>query len=183
MKKSMISVASALGLTSVVMFASSAALANNTITFNGEVTDQTCSVTVNGNAANPVVLLESVSAALLQDAGSTAGDKTFNIGITDCTAPQGNVDVSTVFVGNGVTDGGNLLNTVNTGGAENVALQIKDANGDAVDLSSPAKLSGLVLEAGATSASADFGVAYISENGGATPGEVEGALQYAVEYN
>ncbi|OOE32029.1 hypothetical protein BZG05_15855 [Salinivibrio kushneri] len=180
MKKSMISVASALGLTSVVMFASSAALANNTITFNGEVTDQTCSVTVNGNAANPVVLLESVSAALLQDAGSTAGDKTFNIGITDCTAPQGNVDVSTVFVGNGVTDGGNLLNT---GDAENVALQIKDANGDAVDLSSPAKLSGLVLEAGATSASADFGVAYISENGGATPGEVEGALQYAVEYN
>ncbi len=180
MKKSMISVATSLGLSSVVLLASASAFANNTITFNGEVTDQTCSVTVNGNASNPVVLLETVSAAMLKEAGSTAGAKTFSVGITGCTAPQAKIDVTTVFVANGVTDKGNLLNT---GDAKNVALQIMDTEGKAVNLSSPAELSGLVLEVGSTSASTEFGVAYISENGGATPGSVTGALQYAVVYN
>lgn len=179
MKKSVISMATSLVL-STAFLASGVASANNTITFNGEVTDQTCSVMVNGNDSNPIVLLETVAAAQLEEAGSTAGAKTFSVGITGCTAPQAQVDVTTVFVANGVTDNGNLLST---GTAENVALQIMDTEGNPVNLSSEANLSGLVLEADSTSASAEFGVAYISENGNATPGSVTGALQYSVVYN
>jgi major type 1 subunit fimbrin (pilin) len=39
------------------------AASDNTITFQGEVTDETCSVAVNGNSASPVVLLPTVSAS------------------------------------------------------------------------------------------------------------------------
>ncbi|NAW70377.1 type 1 fimbrial protein [Vibrio sp. V26_P1S5P106] len=180
MKKTMISAATSLGVCSAVFLVSVPAFANNTITFNGEVTDQTCSVTVNGNDANPVVLLESVSAATLKEAGATAGQKTFSIGVTGCTAPTTDVQVSTVFVGNVVTADGNLGNT---GDAKNVALQLLDNSMSPVDLTSMASLSGLTLEAGATSAVTDFGVQYISEAGGATPGSVRASLQYAVSYN
>lgn len=48
--------------------------ANNTITFLGEVSDQTCEVAINGNAANPSVLLPTVSTAQLATAGSVAGE-------------------------------------------------------------------------------------------------------------
>ena len=46
-----------------VMLASSSAMAisDNTITFQGEVTDETCSVAINGNGATPVILLPTVS--------------------------------------------------------------------------------------------------------------------------
>lgn len=45
-------------------FVSSSAMAisANTITFQGEVTAQTCSVSINGNDASPIVLLPTVAA-------------------------------------------------------------------------------------------------------------------------
>src|SRR6516225_7232631 len=65
-----------------IAFAASA----NTINFQGEVTTQTCAVTVNGNAANPTVLLPTVSTADLSATGSVAGLTSFTIGVTGCTA-------------------------------------------------------------------------------------------------
>ncbi|WP_108743155.1 hypothetical protein [Salinivibrio sp. IB872] len=83
-------------------------------------------------------------------------------------------------MGNNVTAAGNLGNT---GDAANVALQILDNSLQAVDLTSEASLDGLVLLSGATSATTEYGVQYISELGGATAGSVSGSLQYAISYN
>ncbi|OOF24163.1 fimbrial protein [Salinivibrio sp. IB872] len=220
-------VASAMGLAGMFLLTSTATYANNTITFTGEVTDQTCSVTVNDNVSNSVVLLESVSAAELANAGDTAGQRMFTIGLTGCTAPGADTQLKTKFVGNNVTAAGNLGNTGdaanvaagqrmftigltgctapgadtqlktkfvgnnvtaagnlgNTGDAANVALQILDNSLQAVDLTSEASLGGLVLLSGATSATTEYGVQYISELGGATAGSVSGSLQYAISYN
>lgn len=49
------------GLVSASVFAAS----DNTINFQGEVTTETCSVSVNGNNASPVVLLPTVSTSTL----------------------------------------------------------------------------------------------------------------------
>lgn len=160
------------------------AQSSNTIQFQGEVTDQTCAVTVNGNASSPTVLLPTVSTADLATAGNTAGETHFTIGLSGCTAPTTAARaINTVFVGNQVTTDGNLGNT---GTATNVALQLFDpavaAKRFVLSSSSGYAAPGLSLAVGATSASYDFGVRYISENGSATAGSVLGSVQYAVSY-
>ena len=159
------------------------AASQNTITFKGQVSDQTCSVTVNGNAANPVILMPTVSAAALASANSTAGETPFTISVSGCTAPgtgSGNLAIKTAFLGSDVTSAGNL---VNAGGATNVQVQLLDsAGGTAVKLNGITSVAGLNLKEGETSASHDFAVQYISEAGGATAGTVSATAQYALDY-
>ncbi|WP_338726327.1 fimbrial protein [Shewanella baltica] len=157
------------------------AQANNTITFLGEVSDQTCEVAINGNAANPTVLLPTVSTAELATAGAVAGETPFTISVSGCTVNATKaLPIKTVFVANNVTAGGNLGNT---GTATNVALQILDSvGGTGVNLTTGSTVDGLNIAAGANSASHDFAVQYISEAGSATAGRVVSAVQYAISY-
>ncbi|MDE4917888.1 major type 1 subunit fimbrin (pilin) [Cupriavidus metallidurans] len=160
------------------------AASGNTINFQGEVTDQTCQVTINGNAANSTVLLPTVSSTVLTTAGATAGTTSFTVGVNGCVAPTTSAQaIKTVFVGNQVTAAGNLGNT---GTATNVALQLLDPTTPSApfNLNNPGgyAAAGLSLPIGATSATHDFAVRYISEPGGATSGSVLGSVQYAVSY-
>ena len=67
--------------------ASGTAMAANTITFSGEVTDQTCQVAVNG-FTDPTVILDSVPVSALDGAvGRSAGETAFTLQLTDCVAP------------------------------------------------------------------------------------------------
>lgn len=159
---------------------STVALADNTIRFQGEVADQTCDISINGNASTPLILLPTVAATALTTAGSTAGQTPFSIGLTGCTASGTNTAISTVFVGNNLTANGHMGNT---GTAGNVSLRLVDpvAPTTALDLTGQTGAAGLVLAAGATSASHDFAVEYVAE-GIATPGSVLGSVQYAVSY-
>lgn len=71
---------------SLLVSSSAMAVSDNTITFQGEVSDETCSVVINGNQAKPVVLLPTVSTKDLSEQGKTAGPITFDIGLSGCTA-------------------------------------------------------------------------------------------------
>ncbi len=71
------------------------AASNNTITFQGEVTAQTCSVTVNGADANPMVLLPTVSSSDLDVSGKTAGKTAFTLGVTGCAPGVDDIDIKT----------------------------------------------------------------------------------------
>ncbi|MCW8113751.1 type 1 fimbrial protein, partial [Yersinia intermedia] len=64
---------------------STTALANNVIQFQGEVADQTCAVTIDGNTSAPLVLLPTVPSSSLSAIGSTAGQTPFTVGLTGCT--------------------------------------------------------------------------------------------------
>ncbi|WP_052285320.1 fimbrial protein [Kluyvera genomosp. 1] len=165
-----------------VMMASSSAMAisDNTITFQGEVTDETCSVAVNGNGATPVILLPTVSTKDLAKSGDTAGDITFDIGVAGCTGnPSTETSISTVFVGNQVTTNGNLGNT---GTAGNVEIQLLDTKDAVINLTDGYTGNGdLKLAAGASEASATYTAQYYA-TGLATAGTVEATLQYAVSY-
>lgn len=154
----------------------------NTITFKGEVTEQTCEVTVNGVNARPVVLLPTVAKSELAAAASSAGLTTFTLGVTGCTVDADNaLDVKTVFIANNMTDRGNLANT---GSAQNVELQLMtDSTGTtAIDLRDALPVAGIKVAAGATSGEHDYAVQYFSPAGGATAGTVVGAVQYAISY-
>ncbi len=155
--------------------------APNTITFQGEVSEQTCSVDVNGNTDSPIVLLPTVSAGELASAGNVAGLTTFTVNLTGCQAPASTTTMGTMFIGNNVTTNGNLGNT---GTAQNVELQLleSEASGTGIDLTAPATVAAThTVATGETSASHDFAVQYYA-NGVATAGTVVSSVQYAVSY-
>jgi len=176
MKKSHVAVI----LGSIFFATYASAASDNTISFQGEVAAETCSVTVNGNAASPVVLLPTVSTSDLEASGSTAGQTSFEVGVSGCTGDSANATtISSVFVGNNVSTNGNLSNT---GTASNVEVQILDTADTAIDLTSGYTASGdLTLAAGETSSSATYSAQYYA-TGAATSGTVAASLQYAVTY-
>lgn len=150
----------------------------NTITFKGAVADQTCTVTINGNEVAPVVLLPTARAADLAISGATDKDTTFDLGISNCTVSEDDVTVSTVFVGNNVTDAGRLGNT---GTANNVDIQLLNTTGTPINLTGGYTSPDLLLPAGDTEASATYTARYYA-TGAATVGTVQASLQYAVTY-
>ncbi|MDQ1215037.1 fimbrial protein [Pantoea anthophila] len=164
------------------------AASDNTITFQGEVTAETCSVTINGNSANPLVLLPSVSASDLLKSGDVKGATTFEIGVSGCTGKTDDVStttISTVFSGNSVSTAGNLTNVAATNGAKNVEIQILQPDGKTwIDFNKGTfKATGdLSLKGKATSASSIYTAQYFATDA-ASAGAVEATLQYAVSYN
>ncbi|WP_310608675.1 fimbrial protein [Buttiauxella brennerae] len=158
----------------------SSAFADNTIKFQGEVADQTCTVSVNGDDSAPLILLPTQPASALTTAGKTAGDTEFAISVSGCTASTSATAIKTVFVGNNLNSGGRMGNT---GTATNVTLRLVDPATPTIplDLTGQVGSPGLNLAANATSASHNFAVQYYSE-GVATPGSVLGSVQYAVSY-
>ncbi len=115
----------ALIVAGTAMGAQFAHAADGTITFNGNITAQTCTINGNGNGpgvTNFTVQLPTVSAATLNSAG-VAGQTAFNIALTNCTPDSGNVH--TFFEAGPTTDAstGNLI--LDAGGAaQNVQIRL-----------------------------------------------------------
>lgn len=169
-----------LAVSSALFTASAFAASDNTINFQGEVAEETCSVTVNGNASSPVVLMPTVSASELTTKGNTAGQTTFTVGLTGCTGDsKAATTVSTVFVGNNVSSAGNLTNS---GTAKYVEVQLLDTKDGVINLTGGYTGSGdLTLAAGQTAATATYSAQYYA-TGAATAGTVAASMQYAVTY-
>ncbi|KHE03234.1 major type 1 subunit fimbrin (pilin) [Pantoea sp. PNA 14-12] len=157
------------------------ALANsaNTINFQGEVSDETCSVSVNGNESAPLVLMPTVAVNELDTSGKVAGKTDFSVSISGCTGSTNSTRVSTVFVGNNVSAAGNLKNS---GNAENVEIQLLDPAGKEINLTSTYTGDGdLTLSSGETEKSATYSAQYLATDV-ATAGTISASLQYAVTY-
>lgn len=160
-------------------------LAAPTVTFQGEVTAQTCQASINGET-DSIVLLPTVSSTELSGTGTTAGLTPFTISVSGCQAPSsgdGNLAITTNFLGHNVTGAGNLGN-VASNPAANVAIQLtSDAAGTTpIVLNGVTPVSGLVLSEGETSASYQFGAQYITEGGSATAGAVTAVAEYTLSY-
>lgn len=175
-----------------------AAYSDNTVTFLGQVTDQTCQMTINGQAIKPVVLLPTVP---LSTFGSqdTAGDTEFVVAISGCTMGYPADDaravtrylgegdaISTMFVAHEI-EGSNLQNVMDSasGGAQNIHVNIVDSRGDDIDFTSPFHGGGdLVLDAQGN-ASAIYMAQYIAHDvqSNRTSGYVRASMQYALSYD
>ena len=160
-----------------------AAMAAPTVTFQGEVTDQTCKATINGQT-DSTVLLPTVPATELASSGATTGLTPFSISVEDCSIDTADAEISTKFLGHNVTASGNLGNIATDNPANNVSIQLT-ANADGtnpVTLNGITPVSGLVLEAGQTSATHQFGAKYYAEDA-ATAGAVTAVAEYTLSYN
>lgn len=160
------------------------ALAANTISFNGEVTDQTCEALVD-SSADPTVLLDSVPVGDLNgQVGKVAGETPFTLRLTGCVAPVADESFSVLFQSPTATAAGNLVNTA-ANGAQGVALQILDAPaGNPVSLAGGGAVAAgdIRLLAGETATSYDYAVQYFAEEATVTTGPVLGSVTYTVRY-
>lgn len=166
------------------------ALAAPTVTFQGEVTDQTCDININGDT-NSIVLLPTVKAADLGSAGASTGVTPFTITLSNCGGTSEGVSaartVTTNFLGHSVISGTGILdNTATDSKATNVGIQLletNDANAEAISLDGvTAAKSTITLASGATSGSHTFGAKYYA-TGKASAGKVTAVAEYTVSYN
>ncbi|WP_266183687.1 fimbrial protein [Dyella humicola] len=164
----------------------SASAVDGTITINGKVVAQTC--TVDGNAYgtqdNVTVTLPLVLAPVLATAGATAGKTGFNLVVANCDSSLSTVQ--TYFSGGNIDAAtGNLNNPA--GGATNVQVQLLNSSSTVMPLNganATAQQSPVVTltTSGTTKgATLSYFAQYISK-GAATAGAVNPTVQFTMIY-
>ncbi|MDO1528616.1 fimbrial protein [Fulvimonas sp. R45] len=162
--------------------------ADGTITFNGDITGQTCDINGNGTGGKDfTVTLPTVSKSTLASAGSWAGRTPFTIGLSNCSPANGNV--STYFEPGTSVDlaTGQLIVDSGANAATNVELAL--LNGDTSQIHVGATTAGadssgsesVALSSGA--ATLNYYVQYVAYNGAATEGSVASRVNYTLVYN
>lgn len=177
-----------------------ASAADGTITFNGQITDTTCTVTGSGGAAgtgNITVTLPTVSASALAAAGQSAGDRGFSLvlgGGANCTnGKTGAMWVETTATPALDTATGALKNQA-AGGATNVQVRlVNPANTQPINLGiNAAVTNGATVIAASNQPAATIAgntaelkyvAQYLAVGGAATAGAVTTFLTYSMQYN
>ncbi len=160
-----------------------------TVTFQGEVSNQTCEVLVNGRT-DSVVLLPTVSfldfGAQLST-GQSTGQIPFTVSIRNCqSSASGATAINTNFLGYNVNQLGILGNTyAGTDAAVGFGIQLMDAGsgGTEIRLSGVTSVPGLTLPPNQTEASYDFGARYfVTDSTTATAGKITAIAEYSLSY-
>ena len=158
--------------------------ADGTITFNGEITDKTCTVST-PQGKDFTVTLPTVGAATLAASGQVAGRTPFSINLTKCNA--GNV--ATYFEPGATVDAasGRLTNTATANAATLVKLQLLGGNSSFLPVTAAGAggaqtNSQWVTVAADGSANLNYAVEYYAD-GVVTPGEVTSSVKYTIIYN
>ncbi|HIC1731242.1 fimbrial protein [Enterobacter kobei] len=168
-----------------------AAAEDGTITFEGTISDATCTITggdAQGESESPdfTVHLPSISTTALATDGQRAGDTPFHITLSgaNCTngkvasvffelAQSTNIDATT----------GNLKNTVAkaSGGAEKVQVGLLDSSKAKLNLNTANDSAKTVTVAGNT-ARFDYWAQYVATGGASTAGQVSTDVVYSIKY-
>jgi len=155
-----------------------------TITFEGEVTDQTCKVNINGQDNTTVVLPTVKQNDFASAAGTVTGKTDFSLDVTGCkpVTDPGTQKVSVKFHGTSLTQSGGYLKNTAANGATDVAVQLLDGTA-AIDLSSGIFTKELgELSGTTTSLSKTFAAQYISESDTVGTGKVTAVVEYSLAY-
>ena len=163
------------------------AASTGTITFNGELTDSTCDVDINGQGADATVVLPTVSVNQLTASGDTTGRTSFNMNLSNCVVgTQGGHSKVASFFQPGTTvdlSTGRLRNV--SGTATNVDLELLDATGNyaAINVGNTDQVSNTAyvdIQADG-SALLPYAVQYYA-NAQTTPGTVVSSVVYNLQY-
>ena len=174
-----------------MLFAAQAQAADGgTIAFSGNVTANTCNVSVSNtaltNSNTATITLPSINATSLSTSGAFGATTQFTIGVAGCTG--GNNAFVTTFspAAADVSNTGKLINKATSGAASNVVLEILSSANTAVDLSKATA----TLQQGLTTATSSitngtgsqiYKVQYLA-TGAATAGAVSASLPFTLTY-
>lgn len=156
-------------------FSTAGALASDgTITINGNLTANTC--TINAGYGNITVNLPTISTATLNTAGKTAGNTKFTIALSNCTGSS----AQTYFEAGATinTANGHLINA--SGSAGNVEVQILNDQNQAINLSTQTNSQQVSIVSQA--ATMNYYAQYYA-TGVATAGTVITSVKYSMIYN
>ncbi|MFM0727326.1 fimbrial protein [Paraburkholderia strydomiana] len=155
--------------------------ADGTITFTGQITSQTCTISGNGGGKNFTVTLPTVSTSALATAGTTAGRTPFNIALSNCTPNSGNV--STYFEPGATVDTttGQLVNA--SGTATNVEVGLLNGDSSAITLgAAQASQNSKAVALASGAATLKYFAQYVATNGASTAGTVNTTVMYSIVY-
>ncbi|QBF25958.1 type 1 fimbrial protein [Pseudomonas tructae] len=176
MKKSILGFALSLPLLASMSLTAQAA--DGQIEFTGSISGTTCTINGGAGGQNFTVAMAPAHVSQLAAAGHVAERQPFNIQLTNCTPGTGNVDIS-FLNGPSVDLWAGRLN-VDAGGAQNVQIQLLNANALPIRIGAPTGSQNTIpvpLVAGAATLN------YYSEyyaTGVATPGAANTRVQYLV---
>ncbi|EPT7678260.1 fimbrial protein [Escherichia coli] len=163
------------------------AASTGTITFNGEVTSNTCDVVVDGQAADATIKLPTVSTSDLASTGKTAGRTGFVMKLSDCVVQtQGKQDTVSAFFQSGpsVNLSTGRLNNTDQSGAGNVSLQLLDVTGNyqPIKVGNTSQVTGTAgVKIANNQATLPYAVEYYAE-GQSTAGAVTSTVVYNLQY-
>ncbi len=162
--------------------ASASALAadtQGTVTFNGELISDTC--TISSGYKDIVVELPKVSTQTLVKSGDTAGSKGFDIKVEDCPAPITQVAAHFEAIGSTGMDSttGNLTNNFTGTGSKAGQVQVRLYNSDEQQLKLGEAGAAAAVSGGAATMRY-FGGYYAT--GQTTAGKVQARANYTLVY-
>jgi len=172
--------------------------ANGTITFNGNVTGQTCNISGNGGSKDFTVTLDSVPTSALAADGQTANvrNDTIRFVLTGCTGngatPAANGAVRVRFEGGSTVSPTThrLINTVGANFAQRVEIGLINSDFSDIQIGG-AQTAGnpYIPITGDTSATPSTGTAtvvygtkYVATGGAASRGQVVTTVQYSLDF-
>lgn len=178
-------------LTVLVCAGNVAAAEDGRITFEGTISDATCTITggdASGTSSTPdfTVHLPSISTTALAADGVRAGDTPFFIKLSGANCANGKV--ASVFFElaqsiNLDTATGNLKNIITTtsGGADKVQVGLLDADKAILNLNT-ANENAKVKTVSGNTAQFDYWAQYVATGGAATAGTVSTEVVYSIKY-
>jgi major type 1 subunit fimbrin (pilin) len=157
------------------------AASTGTITFNGELTANTCDVTIDGQQTDATVILPTVSTGTLDSANRTAGDTSFMMALENCA--DSTQTASAFFQAGPTVDANGRLK--NGGTASNVSLQLLDGSSavqDVINIGSQEQVGRTVYkEIVGGRVSLPYIVRYFAEDA-TTAGTVISNVVYSIQY-
>ncbi len=155
---------------------------DGTITVNGNITANTCSIQVNNGTTDGVVGLPTVSSSTLLQTGDTAGETPFTISLTGCTGGTLNT-ASTFFEFGPMVDAasGRLNIETGTGAAQNVQIELLNANLNPIVVGAVAQ-NDVPVDIATGSGVMNYAARYYA-TGAAAPGSVSTFVNYTVVYD
>lgn len=180
MKKTFTSIAL---IACAIMTTMDAHASDGSITFNGRLTDTTCTIDVNGGGKLGVVQLPTIPAATLPTSGTTAAPTKFYITLTQCSGSANQVlayfENNNAYV-NSAT--GNLKNLITDAtGATNVELQLLDSTGKVIMVGDDNQHDGPATPISGGNATIQHAVQYYATDE-AGAGLVQGQVTYQLTY-
>lgn len=165
--------------------------AASTVTFQGEVATQTCSISIN-STTNAVVLMPTIPLSDLYTAsttttavGNSAGLTPFTISVTGCNPSNNAVTMYPEFLGTNVdTSTYALGNTASSDAANGVGIALySDSTGmNQINLNGVTRGAAMTLAANSTSATVTYSAKYMATSATTTAGRVTGVAQYTLSY-
>ncbi|MFP3888943.1 MAG: fimbrial protein [Ralstonia sp.] len=187
MKKLAMSLIGTATLATLGAMPAAAQASDGTITFKGTVAGTSCTISVDGGGASNTVTLPTVQTGSLASAGTTAGARTFTIGLTKCAAGEGAkvAGAARAFfeMGSNVDDNGRLNNIAATSPAGNVQVELLDASSNVINIGNASqRVDGAQKTSIVDGAATMTYQARYYATAAASAGDVETSVTYSVDY-